>query len=137
MRRVFIDTSHFIASIIPRDAFHNTARRVANELTGARFVTAEWIFIELLDHVCDLGPGARAAGLALIDEVRREANITIVPYASELFERGIDLYRRRQDKSYSLTDCMSMVVCAEQEIREVLTTDHDFEQEGFTILLKR
>jgi predicted nucleic acid-binding protein len=34
-----------------------------------------------------------------------------------------------------MVDCMSMVLCRERGIREVLTADRDFEQEGFTILL--
>ena len=34
-----------------------------------------------------------------------------------------------------MTDCMSMVICRNEKIDEVLTADHDFEQEGFAILL--
>jgi len=41
----------------------------------------------------------------------------------------------RLDKSYSFVDCASMVICKERGIEEVLTADHDFEQEGFRILL--
>jgi predicted nucleic acid-binding protein len=49
----------------------------------------------------------------------------------------LDRYERRPDKSYSLTDCISMVVMEEEGINEVLSNDHHFEQEGFTILFKR
>ena len=45
------------------------------------------------------------------------------------------LQRRRLDKGYSLTDCMSMVLCHEQGISDVLKHDRHFEQEGFAILL--
>lgn len=55
--------------------------------------------------------------------------------SGSLFDAGLALYRKRLDKAYSMTDCMSFVVCRTQRIREILTSDHDFEQEGFAILL--
>lgn len=61
--------------------------------------------------------------------------MTIVHQTPDLFFSGVDLYRRRLDKGYSLTDCMSMVVCRELAIADVLTHDRQFEQEGFAILL--
>lgn len=53
----------------------------------------------------------------------------------ELFDAGLELYHRRPDKGYSLTDCMSMAICTEQKIEQVLTHDRHFAQEGFEILL--
>ncbi len=35
-----------------------------------------------------------------------------------------------------MTDCMSMVVCTERGITDVLTYDHDFVQEGFRALMR-
>jgi predicted nucleic acid-binding protein len=37
---------------------------------------------------------------------------------------------------YSLADCLTMVICRERGITDILSTDRDFEAEGFTILLK-
>ena len=51
------------------------------------------------------------------------------------FDAGLELYRRRPDKGYSLTDTMSMVICREHDIEQVLTHDRHFAQEGFEILL--
>ena len=53
----------------------------------------------------------------------------------QLLERAIDLYEQRPDKTYSLTDCISMIICRDRGITDVLTSDKDFEQEGFTRLL--
>jgi hypothetical protein len=53
-----------------------------------------------------------------------------------LFEAGTDLYSRRSDKEWSLTDCISFVVMQEQGIGEALTGDRHFEQAGFRALLK-
>ena len=59
-----------------------------------------------------------------------------MPASSELMERGFDLFSRRPDKEWSLTDCISFIVMSEEGITEALTGDHHFEQAGFTILLK-
>jgi len=47
----------------------------------------------------------------------------------------LNFYSLRTDKGYSLTDCVSMNVCCEIGITEILTNDEHFEQEGFKILL--
>lgn len=41
----------------------------------------------------------------------------------------------REDKQYSLADCASMCVMDAEGIREVLTHDRHFEQEGYTVLM--
>jgi uncharacterized protein len=48
---------------------------------------------------------------------------------------GLTLYDSRLDKEYSLTDCVSMEVMRSRGIREVLTHDRHFAQEGFSPLL--
>ena len=52
-----------------------------------------------------------------------------------LFHLGLERFEDRQDKGYSLTDCMSMVLMETEEIQEVLTSDKHFRQAGFTILM--
>lgn len=51
------------------------------------------------------------------------------------FLAGLALYEARPDKSYSLTDCISMVTMRQHGISEVLTRDTHFMQEGFTPLI--
>ena len=49
---------------------------------------------------------------------------------------GLELYRNRPDKGYSLTDCISMETMRREALAEILTNDRHFEQEGFSRLLK-
>jgi predicted nucleic acid-binding protein len=46
-------------------------------------------------------------------------------------------YEGREDKEYSLTDCISMNVMDSHRLTEALTNDHHFEQEGFTVLIQK
>ena len=47
----------------------------------------------------------------------------------------MDLYNARDDKDWSLTDCISFIVMKEHGITEALTGDRHFEQAGFRALL--
>jgi predicted nucleic acid-binding protein len=59
----------------------------------------------------------------------------IIPQTPALFEEAFDLYRCRPDKTYSMVDCIGIIVCRQQAITDVLTADRDFAQEGLTVLL--
>ncbi len=135
MPRVFADAAHYIAILIPSDSLHQRALAVANGLGGAETFTTDAVLVEVLAFVAELGRHVRERGVALVDRVLSDDRIKVIPQTHLLFLNALDLYRRRLDKGYSLTDCMSMVICADLDITDVLSHDHHFEQEGFTILL--
>lgn len=90
---------------------------------------------DVLAYMSKRGSSARNGAVALVDALRADPQFRIVRQTPRLFDDGLDLYRARADKGYSLTDCMSLVICHRQHIREVLTHDHHFGQEGFVTLL--
>jgi predicted nucleic acid-binding protein len=49
----------------------------------------------------------------------------------------LTFYESRNDKQYSLIDCISMNVMKNESLVEVLTNDRHFEQEGYTVLIKK
>ncbi|MFO5494086.1 MAG: type II toxin-antitoxin system VapC family toxin [Cuspidothrix sp.] len=63
-------------------------------------------------------------------------NVDIVWVDEILHREAMDLLLVRQDKTYSLCDAISFVLMRKKGIREALTTDKHFEQEGFTRLLQ-
>jgi len=65
-----------------------------------------------------------------------DANTVIHPAHHDLFQQGLTLYKRRPDKDWSFTDCISFAVMQAEGLTEALTADHHFEQAGFTALLK-
>jgi len=70
-----------------------------------------------------------------LDTLDRHEDFEVVPASPELFQRGVELFRARPDKEWSLTDCISFVVMAEKGLSEALTGDRHFEQAGFKPLL--
>lgn len=70
------------------------------------------------------------------DRLRVRDDVIIVRCGDDLFEQGINLFRKRPDKEWSLTDCISFVVMQQHNVSEALTADHHFEQAGFAAILK-
>ena len=133
MNTVFADTFYFVASLSKHDEAHALALEAA-PAPGVRVVTTAWVLTEVGDAFA--APGKRDGFLKLLEELRRNPHVTILPASEELFRRGIDLYAQRADKDWPLTDCISFAVMREMNITDALTGDRHFEQAGFAALLK-
>ena len=132
MSAVFADTSYFIALVSATDAKHAAAKEISR---NARFelVVSEYVLVELANM---LSRGkSREVFFRLLANIRDDRTTQVVPSSSRLFNAGCELYRARNDKEWSLTDCISFVIMEERSIREVLTLDHHFAQAGFRILI--
>ncbi len=77
----------------------------------------------------------RAQVAMAVQEILAAPQTQVVWQTQTLFQSGLDLYKTRLDKGYSLTDCVSMVVMPQERIQAVLTHDRHFAQAGFTIML--
>ena len=135
MPQAFADTSYYIALLSPDDDLRSGALEQGSAISSWTLFTTDSIFVELLAFASGRGSTVRAAAVEFVRTVNKSSQTTVLQQTRELFDSALDLYEQRIDKRYSLTDCMSMIVCREQKISDVLTHDHHFAQEGFTILL--
>jgi uncharacterized protein len=133
MKSVFIDTSYYVALFSPTDRFHREAIRLGNALK-LRAVVTEFVLMEF-GNVASAGRG-RQVFAELLRQFKQDPSAIVIPASHELFERGCDLFSRRPDKEWSLTDCTSFLVMEDRGIVDALTADHHFEQAGFNVLLK-
>ena len=135
-RELFLDASYLIALTVPADEHHRRARELARRVeTDSRLlVTTQPVLFEVGDALCR--PRQREAAVRLLDALAADPKVVIVPVDDELYDRAVDLFRKRGDKEWSLTDCLSFVVMGDFDLAESLTTDDDFEQAGFTALLR-
>lgn len=129
----FLDTVHVLALLNPRDAWHTRAVSASRD-TPEHLVTTEAVLTEVADALS--GPAHRAWALQAIDDIRADSQVTCVAVDAKLFARGVELYRQRSDKSWSLTDCISFVVMGDHGLSAALTADQHFEQAGFRALLR-
>jgi len=133
MSVVFADTSYFIALVGEDDDAHELAIGRTATFKG-RIVTTGWVLMEVANHLAE--PQNRQVFLDLLDDLRADSRVSIVPATESAFGEGVHLYRQRMDQAWSLVDCISFLVMRAEGITEALTGDHHFEQAGFVALLK-
>jgi uncharacterized protein len=133
MTRFFADTWFFVAYAHRGDADHDHAARMWRRIDPGRFVTHDGVLAELLTYFAEFGPAFRQRVTRLVRNLPL-LRVEVVPQDRDLFRRALALYEQRLDKGYSFADCMSMVVMRERGIDHVLTNDHHFRQEGFSVV---
>ncbi len=131
MNTVFADTFFFLALLDQRDPAHE--RAVTLSKAKRAILTTEFVLLEL-GNACARAED-HADFLALLAGIRASPRTRIVRLDSGLLQRGLDLFARRTDKDWSLTDCVSFVVMEGENLTEALTGDNHFEQAGFKALL--
>ena len=133
MTPVFADSSYYIGLLVKSDQYHADIVESTAHL-NAPIVTTAWVLTEVANALS--APQYRTAFLSLWEDLKVREAVTIVEPTEKLFCEGIELYRSRSDKTWSLTDCISFVVMDRHGMSDALTTDHHFEQAGFRALLK-
>jgi hypothetical protein len=133
MRERFADSFLFLAILNRQDQKHAAALNAMNSSRDP-LVTSAWVLTELADGLCAVK--SRVFFIDLETRLRSDSRVTIIQPDQALYEAGLELYRQRVDKSWSLTDCISFVIMRQRGIAEAFTGDHHFEQAGFVALLK-
>jgi uncharacterized protein len=131
--RVFADTYYYLALIIPRADKHQQAVNFVAQFTG-QIVTTAWVMAEVANALGETRH--RGTFPCLLDGLKNSPQATVIPPGEALFDAGVEIYRNRPDKGWSLTDCISFLVMEREGLTEALTGDHHFEQAGFVALLK-
>lgn len=145
MEKVFVDTVYWIATINPKDQWASEARAAKSQLgQQTLLVTTDEVLAEVLTAFSKTGRKSnhkqdtrlREAVVEAVEKIRANPNVEVIPQSRDSFDRGLELYKARADKDYSLTDCISMNAMRDRSIQKILSADHHFEQEGLTILMK-
>lgn len=136
MNLIFVDTSALIALGNKKDQFHFQATKVFKRLVLAKmnFITTNAVIFELTNAFS--GVQYKPVAIKQSDMINNSKSWTIITIDEELMEKGLSRFKQMHDKDWSLVDCISMIIAEEIGITKIFTTDHHFEQAGFTILLK-
>lgn len=131
---VFLDTAYAIALTSASDEFHLRAVALAEELeaSATRLITTWAVLLEIGNALSRVQ--YRHAAIQLLTSLCTDPSVEILPLSDRLLEQALQLYSARQDKEWSLTDCISFVVMQERDMPYALTTDEHFQQAGFRAL---
>ena len=136
MKRIFADTSYWIALFNPRDELQARAVAAAQSHSEDQIVTSEMVLVEFLNGFSDRGPRLRRAASKAVKTLHGSPNVTVIPQTSDQFQRALDRYEERIDKDWSLTDCASFLIMEAEGIESALTHDQHFAQAAFQALLR-
>jgi uncharacterized protein len=133
---VFVDTAYLVALLDPRDGLHARALSLAKKLADddALLLTTDAVLLELANYFTR--SPLRAAAIEWIGAIRSGDGWEVLALDRPLLARGEARYRAHPDKTWSLTDCVSMEAMAARKMTDVATTDAGFRQAGFRTLLR-
>ncbi len=132
MNKTFLDTSFVIALVNDRDQYHERARSLSPVYMRDYLVTTDAVLLEIGNA---LAKDFRREAFEIIEILRGSNKTEVVEISRDSFEKGLELYGNRTDKTWGLVDCISYVVKKENGITDALTGDKHFTQAGFRALM--
>ncbi|HAG09133.1 MAG TPA: PIN domain-containing protein [Desulfotomaculum sp.] len=135
-RSVFVDTAGWIALIHRGDVLNQQATKIYKSFGKIRRVTTDAVIIETCNSFRKAS--TKPLAVAFLEKIKLAHQLgilEIVQLTEGVLTDGIQLFKSREDKDWSLTDCISFVVMRKNSIKKALTSDHHFIQAGFEKLL--
>ena len=136
---IFVDSGFLIALIDKSDPASAVASRLLDEFLrdrGLTLFTTRAVLNELLAHFSRGDGTTRRRTARFSKDIIRNSKYQVVPVDDDCYWDAVLLYEERPDKQYSMVDCIGMTVMRRRGIQDLVATDRDFEQEGFTKLMR-
>jgi predicted nucleic acid-binding protein len=133
---VFADTFYWAALTNIDDPANSRALNISRSLAPDKIVTTDEVLAEYLTFFAGAKPSIRDRAGRNVAALLDSLEVRIVPQSRETFLAGLQLYRARPDKGYSMVDCISMQTMRREGLTDALTNDRHFEQEGFRALFR-
>lgn len=133
---VFLDTAYIYARVNSRDEWHSRARLWEDKLALERrhLITTQLVLVEIADGLASMR--FRTQAVEVLTALQSNPFVEVVALTSDILAQAFDLYSRRSDKDWGMTDCVSFIVMRERGLLEALTMDQHFQQAGFRALLR-
>lgn len=134
MTLAFVDTGYLIALEAADDQHHVEALRHWRGYVQSRpqLVTTSFVLDEVATFFNSRGRHAKAVEIG--ERLLASPSVRLLHVDEDLFRAAWTYFRRREDKRFSLTDCISFVVMEQLGIETALAFDAHFVQAGFRTL---
>lgn len=134
MKRVFVDTSAFVAVLDPNDKNHAAAAETWEQLLDSEveFVTSGYTLVETL-AVLDRKFGIQAVDAFVRDTKDVFTDVYWTGHTEHYLAVGCMLARTTREGP-SLVDCLSMLLMQTYHIGDVFVYDKHFEGKGYNLV---
>lgn len=138
MPEIFADTAGWANFFVRSEPFHRQAVQLMQQWHNSqvRIITTNYVLTELVALFTSPLHIPRNEQVRAIETIKTASWVEIIHIDVSLDEEAWQHLKQRQDKRWSLVDCASIIVMQHRNITSAFTTDHHFEQAGFTNLLK-
>jgi predicted nucleic acid-binding protein len=132
-RRVFVDSSVYLALLDQDDEHHRHATQIVHQLAQARYrqFTTNVLLIE--SHALIRSVLGRAQAAQFLKDMQ-ESNTVVIRVQAADEARAKQILFQYDDKDFSFADTISFAVMERLDIRLAFTFDRDFAQYGLTVL---
>ena len=107
MRRVFADTSYWIALFNPEDEWSKGAARATQSLGEVHLVTTQDVLTEFLNFFAAFGLAGQPSGFGSGWGILTSKDVTVIAQTPDSFLAGLDLYE--SSRGCNQTDCAERV----------------------------
>lgn len=134
MRRVFVDTSAFVALRNRAEPEHKAARRVLAELVAERasLFTSSYVFSET--YTALLVRVGRSEAIEWGRRFRAGSAIELVRVDDDIEEDAWSILEQHADRAWSHVDATSFALMAREGVNEAFSLDANFAQRGLRVL---
>ncbi len=126
---IFVDTSFFVATNLPRDARHRDARALIEGHDRVQLATTNHVLGETWTFIRNRASHVDAVGF--LDNAEGSPRLSVVHVSPELEEAALAWLRRHDERRYSFVDATSFAVMRSLKIKDALAFDGDFSAAGF------
>lgn len=135
---MFADTSGWASFVDRRQKFHGLASMLVRQAwnAGTRIVTSSYVLAELTALLTSPLRMPRPQQIQFLSQLRAAGWVEVVFVDQALEAAAWRLWESRPDKDWTLVDCTSFALMQQRGLQDALSTDHHFEQAGFSRLLR-
>ena len=130
IQSIFVDTGAWYAAMVRKDRDHEAAKQFLKSNT-LPLITSDYVMDETVTLL--LTRVGHSYAVRFLDMLQTSQKTQLIYLTPTQIAATVNLFREREDKGWSFTDCSSFVLMQEYQIQVAFAFDEHFRQAGFQV----